>query len=412
MPTQDQEDDRVKIAFEYEETDGLLRSPRVFFYLAVLLAVLTSGCMRSRAVYAPEIGDANQVDGAADGSHGDTATAGDDAMGDDATAGDDAMAGDDGNDRMAGRWIVARMGSDLSLLWTAFSEATFDGQGQVTDVILSDSANAGGTTVYTYTVDADGTLTDELGYLGAVDSTNNHFGLVDIDPADGVISVLLGTKMSSGKTLASYNGDFYLLGFGTDNGSARAALYGLAVDGNGTSAYTTLWDSTGGTAEGSDPYTVNDDGTGTVSTGDHLTQGILSSDDEVAVGVDTSLSPDALSLQVGIKQSAGLTNTSATGVYSMTAIGYNTMTQEVFTTHALLDLDGAGNFTTHSQSSSPSLPTSGSGTYAVSADGRFQLTMDGYDHDGVIKRDGNIIAVTDVAPSVDLLTLQVAIRLP
>jgi len=113
----------------------------------------------------------------------------------------------------------------------------------------------------------------------------------------------------------------------------------LNFNGNGGVAYTTLADSTGGTASGSEAYSVLNDGTLTFPGA----SGFVSLDGEVIMAVDTTVADPAVDddiyLGVGVRKGANMRNANLHGEFVYYEMGYEALT---WTSRSVYTFNGKG----------------------------------------------------------------------
>lgn len=176
----------------------------------------------------------------------------------------------------------------------------FDGQGTESWTINSISGGSPSATtgIGSYSVTSDGVFTTYTGKTGMVSADHNFIIIADTDSAGG-ISISLGVKRSSGLSNTSLKGRYYRMMMGSGPFSLMARL---DADGSGNAVNEMQENSfTNVVTPQNYTYSINSDGTGTITS---LTSGtrpiILSPDGYLMLGTDTDSSDGTVSLDIGI----------------------------------------------------------------------------------------------------------------
>jgi predicted small secreted protein len=206
-----------------------------------------------------------------------------------------------------GTYIVCQIRNDASGTMASRMRFTFDGAGVLSGDVLEDSDEATGSLAGTYTVAADGELDMVVtglskDFAGNVSADGNIILILDTED-DGEVLMMVGVKTSSGMDAADFSGDYQMNLFNCDASGAFTSRVDISADGAGKLSAEILAASDNDLSEQPDMgYTVDSDGTLTITGSDNIGQ--LSSDGEVFVLVDADASSDGeVALLIGIKKS-------------------------------------------------------------------------------------------------------------
>jgi hypothetical protein len=202
-----------------------------------------------------------------------------------------------------------RYEQDGSYAASSYFNFTFNGDNTWSGEITYDSDDSTGAAISGgYTISADGEIIATIEGMskvltGRVSEDTNIIALIDEeDPNDEEILIMVGLKKTSGADNTLLSGDYQMVTFGIaeDVSSFWSSQIDLDADGAGNIDADITADSDDETGSVSLEYTVNADGTMTMTTGEY---GIVSSDGEMFIIVDTGDGDTDVMLGIGIKKS-------------------------------------------------------------------------------------------------------------
>jgi len=218
---------------------------------------------------------------------------------------------------ISGNFIAYELRSESdyvdSRVETGSTLVTLNGAGSGTYQELSSSST--GTEVdsgtFTYTVNADGTITvvdpEEGTDYGIISPDGNMFMMFDTDASDTDVALIVAFKKSSAMAASSMVGTFHLFQFGADKEITPDIYwypdteYGtFAITTPGSGLYTTISNSNSNTGSNTASYTGNADGTFSITGDDAI--GIVFPDSSMLLMVDSVLTEDNyINFAIGIK---------------------------------------------------------------------------------------------------------------
>ncbi len=224
------------------------------------------------------------------------------------------------------------------------------------------------------------------------------------------LSIHVGIEKSSGMSNASLTGTFAMCEYGADPnpwdyGAEREPWAGrleLIFNGNGTGTFEQIADSNEGTSSGPFTYAVSSDGTVSVDSGKY--SGIVNAGGDMFVIVDTDRTDNDLSIHVGMKTSAGMTNASLNGTFIMCEYGTD---PEPWAGRLELIFNGNGTGTFKQLADSNGGTSSGPFTYSLAADGVVSVNSK---YSGIVSADGKMFVIVDTDKSDDDLSIHVGIK--
>ena len=202
-----------------------------------------------------------------------------------------------------------RYEQDATYAASSYFNFTFNGDNTWSGEITYDSDDSTGASISGgYTISADGEITATLEGMtkvltGRVSEDTNIIALIDEeDPNDEEVLIMIGLKKTSDADNTLLSGDYQMVTFGIeeDKSSFWSSQIDLDVDGDGGIEADIFADSNDDTGNASILYTVDADGEMTLSTGEY---GIVSSDGEMFIIVDTGEGDTDVLLGIGIKKS-------------------------------------------------------------------------------------------------------------
>jgi uncharacterized protein (UPF0333 family) len=147
-------------------------------------------------------------------------------------------------------------------------------------------------------------------------------------------------------------------------------------------------------------YSIGADGQLTINAGGDVFHGIVSADGSIFTFVETNTGESGI--DVGIKESTGMSNGSANGCYVMSSFGDETNFNSPWSGLARICLDGNGIGTYQDLYTSGDEPESDSFTYSIAADGRLTIYVveDGmqFQIHGIVSADGSIFTFAETLP--------------
>jgi PKD repeat protein len=312
------------------------------------------------------------------------------------------------NELLDGSYVLTQLISG-GIIQTDLALFAADGSGAADCETLESSSGTIDTVRAVYAAASDRTLTllePDNTYAGAVAIGGDIFLLTDTNWEDGEISIAPGIRQSTGMSGGDLLGDYTVLQFSTSNGESTSTSYSMSFDGYGDYLWTIQSSSDDATGDGNGGYEISADGMLIFNAG---AKGILSGDGEIFLIVDTDSSDDTVSIMMGIKQSAGMTDNSLSGRYITGTIGSQPTAGNGYrVTLAEMELDGAGEFEFADLLDSNNEFNSGSGAYSIEENGI--LTMDGI-QEGIVSPDGNLFIGIDTEGSDDVLSIRMGIRI-
>jgi len=286
--------------------------------------------------------------------------------------------------------------------WAGLARIYLDGQGngEYWDLYNSDNdpLEHG---YFTYSVAADGQLTLDVGegeiLHGIVSADGSILTLAETDSLEPGMDV--GIQESTGMSNGSANGCYRMSGFGdeTQNNDPWAELARVCLYGNGNGYYYSDHDPED---NGPFTYSIAADGQLTITAGADVFHGIVSADGSIFNLAETI--PGEPGIEVGIKESTGMSNGSANGCYVMSSFGDETNFNSPWAGLARICFNGNGIGTCQDIYTSDNDPESDSFTYSIAADGRLTISVDDdgtqLQFHGIVSADGSIFTLAETIP--------------
>ena len=283
----------------------------------------------------------------------------------------------------------------------ALTRITLDGNGNGTYQNLytseADTLESGN---FTYSIAPDGSLTiQEEGETvmdhGIFSADGNMFTLAYT--AEG-LGIAVGIKKSSGMSNASLNGSYIASYFGdeTDSNLPWAGLARITLDGNGHATYQDLY-TTDELEGGAFTYSIADDGQLTITIAGFQVHGMVSADGSIFTLAETAF-PSEAGIDIGIKESSGMSNASANGCYLISQYEDHKGQNDPWSAITRICLDGNGNATYQDLYTSDNELESASFTYSIAANGQLTIYTEGMQFHGIVSADGNTltVAITEI----------------
>jgi hypothetical protein len=286
--------------------------------------------------------------------------------------------------------------TDFNTPWAGLSLVNLDGNGNGTyqELFSADPPLESGS--FTYAVAANGMLTlyaeAEPGY-GIVSADGSIFTIAWTNVGEPP-GITIGIKKSSGMSNGSANGYYLMSGFGdeTDSNSPWSDLVRIYLDGNGNGTYQDLYTSDNDPESGSFTYSIAADGMLTIYVMGFQFHGMVSADGSIFTLAE--INPSESGIDVGIKESAGMSNASAKGCYLISQFEDGRFQNAPWAALTRICLDGSGNGTYQDLYTSDNDPLeSGSFTYSIAADGQLTIYTEGMQFHGVASADGSVFTV-------------------
>jgi hypothetical protein len=301
----------------------------------------------------------------------------------------------------------------------AVFDAPSNGATVILDSVGADTFNGMGASSSVTTVNAGGTITDNVPGSGAyvlatanaiAALTDSSFGSGGIEGvnADSYVAVntdsgtmpgiAIGVLPNPNATTASVNGTYTQVGvLGVLSTGGIIAYEGSVTLSNGALAGTLTLNSAGAIVPGtqdSGQFTISN---GLLSAAGGSQQGAVSADGDLIVVANTA-SGGSPGIGVMVPQATAATNATFAGVYSIAAYGGNSTTA---TADQSITAFAHGNGTysvSYTQNSNGTVTTGeNGGTYAVAANGVLTLTGSAGDvHNGAISADGNALVLGSI----------------
>jgi hypothetical protein len=206
------------------------------------------------------------------------------------------------------------------------------------------------------------------------------------------LGINIGIKKSSGMSNASASGDYLMAEFDkiVSGGIPWAGLTAIHLDGKGNGTWAQVYKSdTDPLQNGSFTYSIDSDGSLTLTLGPDELHGIVSADGSIFTVARTS--GDMIGIMVGIKKSSGMSNGSADGKYIMSDFENEDVGGNPWSGLIAINLDGNRNGTFRDLYTSDTDPLeSGSFNYSISSDGSLSITVGSDTLHGIVSADGTI----------------------
>jgi len=317
---------------------------------------------------------------------------------------------------------------DNSTLNGNYVTAGFEQEGSINTYLLNISANGNGSILAsvidssnneqggndTYSVSQDGALVvNGSQKFGAVSVDGQYIVATETFPFEEELN--FGVKKSSGKSVASLNGEYLWMQFAQDYAyppvEMETNLALLNFNGNGQVQFAGLRSSQGQLDNGTFNYFVNSDGTIGFDTA-HI-DGVVSDDESVIVATSNTTRDQIKSIMVCIKKSSGWTNAKLSGTYTGVVL-WGTGSSDVWTSLEDFTFDGNGtlSYTTLANSKGEDVGQAGSVSYNVSPDGTITLAGDTTGIVGAVSADGNMFAILVIDDANDDGQLIVGVKKP
>jgi len=194
--------------------------------------------------------------------------------------------------------------------------------------------------------------------------------------------------------------DYYIIsgfGDGTQGNNPWSELARIYLDGSGNGRY---YPDPDNPAYESFTYSIAADGQLTITAGEDVFHGIVSADGSVFTFAETNTGEPGI--DVGIKESTGMSTASANGCYVMSGFGDDPDVHSPWSGLARICLDGNGIGTYQDLYTSGDEPESDSFTYSIAADGRLTIYVveDGmqFQIHGIVSADGSIFTFAETLP--------------
>ena len=189
---------------------------------------------------------------------------------------------------------------------SSISEIIFDGNGNFTfEQIYGDkdggNQNQSGSGAYEVKVDGSCTFTIDGEVTDARLSSDSRTFVAARINSKSVHNVSVGVKAGTGGfSKASLNGVYYMSGLNINSGGESSAITKITFDGNKNFTYEQINSESAEPQTGSGTYEVDADGTFTITEGDKVTDGRLSTDSRTFVAARTN-STSVHNVSVGVK---------------------------------------------------------------------------------------------------------------
>jgi len=304
--------------------------------------------------------------------------------------------------KVAGEWTMAMLGIDWSASsspygWGGYFGLDFDGAGTLdVDEDLDDDYDEDSVPYAAY---ADGTMTVDSVNNGVFNAASDTAILSDADVADDEGSIIMAIKNGSGRTNASFTGDFVACQFGFDwnDKSHWTSRVAVTSAGDGTGTYSILADSSGSSGSGAIAYDMFD-ARGRFELTTFEEEGMLRQDGAVWFMSDYSDddSDNEYSLMVGVKKGSGLDASIFSGTYIAVQIGGDdddAGSRYFWTSRLQIIADGVDTVSYKIlEDSGDDAGETGSTGFTVGSDGAMTLTDVG---EGIISADGSLFLLVD-----------------
>ncbi len=204
---------------------------------------------------------------------------------------------------LSGDYVIGQIRHDGTRTKTAYFVFNFDGAGTLSGSCLADTDDSTGDLSGTYDVSSDGaldiTITGLLkDFQGYISEGGDVLMVLDTDD-DGEVLLMVGLKKTTGADASLFNGNYQMNQFGGDDNSQWSTRISAAADGTGNVSATLLSDSEGDSGTYNMSYSIGSDGTIELT---DVGKGIISSDGNIVLLVDTEATDDNVMLMLGIKK--------------------------------------------------------------------------------------------------------------
>ena len=235
-------------------------------------------------------------------------------------------------------------------------------------------------------------------YCAQLWTHNDPNKLYSVDPTGVLVD-------SNCMTTATLSGTYTANKITDASGTPVTSQITYTFDGVGNGGWTVESDSQGNSSSGSFTYSIADDGTVTLSTGD---TGFVSTDGTVFMASDTDASDNSINMLVGMKQTSGLDDTILSGTYVANLAGVDA-TNGPWTSRIKYDFygDGSVDWQILQDSTSPATLDSGTTTYSVASTGTFSL---GTGETGIVSSDGETFTLADTVDGGGAVSLSFGVR--
>lgn len=205
---------------------------------------------------------------------------------------------------LSGDYVICQIRHDGTRPGTSLFAFNFDGTSALSGSYLADSDDSSGSLSGTYTVASDGGLGLTITgitktFQGYVSADGELIVILDIDD-DGEVLLMIGLKTTTGADASLFSGDYQMNVISGDDSSSWTSLVNATADGSGSLSANVVSDSDGDTGQYDLSYTVGTDGRLTIT--ENGNSGIVSSDGELFIVVDTDDSDDDVMMAVGIRK--------------------------------------------------------------------------------------------------------------
>jgi hypothetical protein len=277
-----------------------------------------------------------------------------------------------------------------------------DGAGTMSqDGDASDGDDAYDDETQPYQAYTDGTLIIGSVIQGAYNAAGDTAALADAEVSSSEsLTLSMVVKDGSGMAASDFSGDYLAARFEVDtaDSSKTTTLMNVTGNGDGTGSYTIVSDSDGSTGSGSLPSTMAPSGTGrfTVTTPGGDENGMLRSDGEFWLSVDTDGTDDTLGIMAGLRKGSGLSESTLSGTYTAVMVGDDSEGGwSAWTERLQVTADGAGNLTALVlEDSGDDEGSTYPMTYTVDSQGIISV---GDTQMGIVSADGEMFVLADTA---------------
>jgi hypothetical protein len=180
------------------------------------------------------------------------------------------------------------------------------------------------------------------------------------------------------------------LGDETQSNNPWSELARIYLDGGGNGRY---YPDPDNPAYESFTYSIAADGQLTITAGADVFHGIVSADGSVFTFVETNTGEPGIN--VGIKESTGMSNASANGYYRMSSFGDDTDFNSPWSEVAGIELYGNGNGYYYNDNDPEE---NGPFTYSIASNGRLTINAGGDIFHGIVSADGSIFTFAETLP--------------
>jgi len=188
------------------------------------------------------------------------------------------------------------------------------------------------------------------------------------------------------------SGYYIISGFGdeTQSNNPWSELARIYLDGSGNGRY---YPDPDNPAYETFTYSIAADGQLTINAGEDVFHGIVSADGGIFTFAETNTGEPGIN--VGIKESTGMSNASGNGYYRLSSYGDNAGFNDPWSEFARIQLYGNGN----GYYDGPGSEDDGPFTYSIAGNGRLTISAGGDVFYGIVSSDGSIFTLAGTIPS-------------